>query len=143
MSNAIVMALAPVFFVLLLGYAAGKFHIVDNHHVDGFNALVMNFALPASLFAATASASRSQMIEQAPLFLVFGLTMLMLYAAWYWRRACVFRRLKVRCIAAGTDDRLSESGRRRPADRRFRTRADRHGPGGRRTWPQARSSSVR
>ena len=84
MSNAIVMALAPVFFVLLLGYAAGKFHIVDNHHVDGFNALVMNFALPASLFAATASASRSQMIEQAPLFLVFGLTMLILYAAWYW-----------------------------------------------------------
>ena len=84
MSNAIVMALAPVFFVLLLGYAAGKFHIVDNHHVDGFNALVMNFALPASLFAATASASRSQMIEQAPLFLVFGLTMLMLYVAWYW-----------------------------------------------------------
>ena len=83
MSNAIVMALAPVFFVLLLGYAAGKFHIVDNHHVDGFNALVMTFALPASLFAATASASRSQMDEQAPLFLAFGLTMLILYVAWY------------------------------------------------------------
>jgi malonate transporter and related proteins len=84
MSNAIVMALAPVFFVLLLGYAAGKFHIVDNHQVDGLNALVMDFALPASLFAATASASRSQMIEQAPLFLVFGVTMLLLYVAWYW-----------------------------------------------------------
>ena len=83
MSNAIVMALAPVFFVLLLGYAAGKFHIVDNHHVDGFNALVMNFALPASLFAATASASRSRMDEQAPLFLAFGLTMLILYVGWY------------------------------------------------------------
>jgi malonate transporter and related proteins len=84
MSNAIVMALAPVFFVLLLGYAAGKFHVVDNHQVDGFNALVMDFALPAALFAATASASRHQMIEQAPLFLVFGLTMLILYVAWYW-----------------------------------------------------------
>jgi malonate transporter len=84
MSNAIVMALAPVFFVLLLGYAAGRFHIVDNHHVDGLNALVMDFALPAALFAATASASRSQMIEQAPLFLVFGLTMLILYVAWYF-----------------------------------------------------------
>lgn len=83
-SNVIVMALAPVFFVLLLGYAAGKFNIVDNHHVDGFNALVMNFALPASLFAATASAPRSEMIEQAPLFLVFGLTMLILYLAWFW-----------------------------------------------------------
>ena len=84
MSNPIVMALAPVFFVLLLGYAAGKFRVVDNHHVDGFNALVMDFALPASLFAATASAPRNQMIEQAPLFLLFGLTMLLLYVAWYW-----------------------------------------------------------
>ncbi len=83
-SNAIVMALVPVFFVLLLGYAAGKFRIVDNHQVDGLNALVMDFALPASLFAATASASRSQMIGQAPLFLAFGLTMLLLYVAWYF-----------------------------------------------------------
>ena len=83
-SNAIVMALAPVFFVLLLGFFAGRFRIVDSHHVDGLNALVMNFALPASLFAATASASRSQMIAQAPLFLAFGLTMLLLYVAWYW-----------------------------------------------------------
>jgi len=83
MSNPIVMALAPVFFVLLLGYAAGRVRIVDNHHVDGLNALVMDFALPASLFAATASATRSQMLEQAPLFLVFGLTMLLLYIGWY------------------------------------------------------------
>jgi malonate transporter len=83
MTNAIVMALAPVFFVLLLGYAAGRFRIVDNAHVDGLNALVMNFALPASLFAATGSASRSQIFTQAPLVLVFGLTMLLLYAAWY------------------------------------------------------------
>ncbi|WP_315767001.1 MULTISPECIES: AEC family transporter [unclassified Bradyrhizobium] len=84
MSNAILMALVPVFFVLLLGYAAGKLHIVDNLHVDALNALVMDFALPASLFAATASASRSEMIEQVPLFMVLGLTMLLLYGAWYW-----------------------------------------------------------
>ncbi|MHB0771222.1 AEC family transporter [Bradyrhizobium sp. 5.13L] len=84
MSNAIVMALVPVFFVLLLGYAAGKFHIVDNLHVDALNALVMDFALPASLFAATASASRREMIEQVPLFLVLGVTMLLLYLAWYF-----------------------------------------------------------
>ncbi|OAF14886.1 malonate decarboxylase subunit [Bradyrhizobium centrolobii] len=83
-SNPIVMALAPVFFVMLLGYAAGRIRIVDNHHVEGLNALVMDFALPASLFAATASASRSQTIEQVPLFLVSGLTMLVLYVAWYW-----------------------------------------------------------
>ncbi|SFI76434.1 AEC family transporter [Bradyrhizobium sp. cf659] len=88
MSNAILMALVPVFFVLLLGYAAGKFHIVDNLHVDALNALVMDFALPASLFAATASASRREMIEQVPLSMVLGVTMLLLYVAWY----CAARR---------------------------------------------------
>ena len=89
MSNPILMALAPVFFVLLLGYAAGRFRVVDNHQVDGLNALAMDFALPASLFAATASASRHEMLEQGPLFLVFGLTMLLLYIGWYALvRAC-------------------------------------------------------
>ena len=88
MSNPILMALAPVFFVLLLGYAAGRFRTVDNHHVDGLNALVMDFALPASLFAATASASRHEMLDQAPLFLVFGLTMLLLYVGWYASMRC-------------------------------------------------------
>ncbi|MDH2349229.1 AEC family transporter [Bradyrhizobium sp. SSUT112] len=82
-SNVILMALVPVFFVLLLGYAAGRFHVVDNLHVDALNALVMDFALPASLFAATASASRREMIAQVPLFLVLGVTMLLLYLAWY------------------------------------------------------------
>jgi malonate transporter and related proteins len=53
---------------LLLGYAAGRFRIVDNHHVDGLNALVMDFALPTFLFAATGSASRHEMLEQGPLF---------------------------------------------------------------------------
>ena len=72
MSNAILLALAPVFFVLALGYASGRLRIVDNHQVDGLNALVMNFALPASLFVATASASRSEMLEQAPVFVIFG-----------------------------------------------------------------------
>ena len=49
MASVILLALAPVFFVLALGYAAGRFGIVENHHVDGFNKLVMSFALPASL----------------------------------------------------------------------------------------------
>ena len=61
MTNAIPLALAPVFFVLALGYGAGRSRIVDNHQVDGLNALVMDFALPASLFMATASASREQL----------------------------------------------------------------------------------
>jgi malonate transporter len=83
MPDAILLALAPVFFVLALGYGAGRLRIVDNHQVDGLNALVMGFALPASLFVATASASRAQMFAQAPLFGILCLVMLLLYFAWY------------------------------------------------------------
>jgi malonate transporter len=86
--HVILSALTPVFFVLALGYFAGRWGIVENHHVDGLNALVMDFALPASLLVATASASRAQLIEQGPLFAVFGGVMLLLYLLWY-----VFQRL--------------------------------------------------
>ncbi|MFD2055479.1 AEC family transporter [Mesorhizobium calcicola] len=83
MANTILLALAPVFFVMALGYGAGRFGIVENHHVDGFNTLVMSFALPASLFAATASAPRGELLVQVPLFAIFGGVMLLVYFAWY------------------------------------------------------------
>lgn len=84
MTHAILLALAPVFFVMALGYGAGRLHVVDNHQVDGLNALVMDFALPASIFVATASASRSEMLEQAPLFTILSAVMLLLYLGWYF-----------------------------------------------------------
>lgn len=84
MTHTILLALAPIFFVMILGYGAGKFQIVDNRHVDSFNALVMDFALPASLFVATASAPRSEMLSQASLFFVLGAVMLIVYLAWYY-----------------------------------------------------------
>ncbi len=76
MTDAILLALAPVFFVLLLGYGAGRYRVVENHHVDGLNALVMSFALPAALFVATAQAPRREMLAQAPMFAIFGGMML-------------------------------------------------------------------
>ncbi|WP_338111033.1 AEC family transporter [Rhizobium cauense] len=83
MAATILLALTPIFFVMALGYGAGRWNIVDNHHVDGLNVLVMNFALPASLFAATASASRSEMYAQAPLFVILSGVMLVVFLAWY------------------------------------------------------------
>ncbi|MDM0030129.1 AEC family transporter [Variovorax saccharolyticus] len=84
MDNAILVALVPVFFVMAIGYAAGKLNVVDNHQVGSLNALVMDFALPASLFVATASASRSELLSQAPLFGILGAAMLLLYFATYF-----------------------------------------------------------
>jgi len=86
----ILLALAPIFFVMALGYAAGRFRVVENHHVDGFNALVMDFALPASLFVGTASAPRDEMFAQGPLFAIFGGMMLILYFAWAYAQTRFF-----------------------------------------------------
>ena len=45
-------ALVPIFAVMGLGYFAGWIRDVDNRHVSELNALVMDFAVPASLFVA-------------------------------------------------------------------------------------------
>ena len=84
MFAAILLALVPVFFVIALGYGAGRFGIVDNRQVGSLNGLVMDFALPASLFAATASSSHSEMVAQGPLFAILGAVMLLVYFAWYF-----------------------------------------------------------
>ncbi len=83
MMHIIAQVLTPIFFVLALGYAAGRFRIVDNREVGSFNKLVMNFSLPASLLVATASASRSEMLEQAPLFAILGSGMIAVYFGWF------------------------------------------------------------
>lgn len=83
MSNTILLALVPVFFVMALGYGAGKLRIIDNAQIGGLNALVMDFALPASLLAATASASRRQLLAQIPLAAALGAVMVVIYLVWF------------------------------------------------------------
>ena len=83
MTHVILLALAPVFFVMALGFVAGRWRTIDNHHVGELNALVMDFALPASLFVATASAPRSVMMAQGGLFAILSFAMLLVYAFWY------------------------------------------------------------
>ncbi len=60
-----VTALAPVFFALAVGYAAGRFRIIDNVHVDGLNTLVMKIALPLVLFTILAGSQRADIVEHA------------------------------------------------------------------------------
>jgi malonate transporter and related proteins len=83
-------ALVPIFAVMALGYLAGWIRDIDNRHVAELNALVMDFALPASLFVATASTSRALLLTQWPLLLVFIVSMLALYALSYWMQRRLF-----------------------------------------------------
>src|SRR5258705_5448407 len=89
MINVLLNALVPIFAVMALGYFAGWIRDIDNRHVAELNALLMEFALPASLFVATATTSRAVLLAQWPLLLVFIVSMLALYALPY----CMDRRL--------------------------------------------------
>jgi len=91
MITIILQALVPIFFVIALGYLAGKHRTIDNHHVGELNALVMQFALPASLFVATATTSRERMLSEGNLFLLLGISMMVVYAVWYVLQVRVYR----------------------------------------------------
>jgi len=90
MINVLLNALVPIFALMALGYFAGWVRDVDNHHVSELNALVMDFALPASLFVATASTSGAVLSEQWPLLVVLTVSMLALYALSYWMQRHLF-----------------------------------------------------
>jgi hypothetical protein len=59
----------------------GRMRTIDNRHVGEINALVMDFALLASLFAAISSAARSELMAQALLFAMLGAVMLIIPSA--------------------------------------------------------------
>jgi malonate transporter and related proteins len=80
MLNLILNSLVPVFFGIGLGLVGGWTRDVDNHHVGELNALVMDFAVPASIFAAVVTTSRGTLIDQLGLALVLTVTMLLVYA---------------------------------------------------------------
>ncbi|RUL66409.1 AEC family transporter [Dyella dinghuensis] len=86
------MALAPIFFVLLLGYFAGKYHVVDNTHVGSLNTVVMSYAIPASLFVATAVTPAQAMLAQWPVLVILGSAMMLLYPLWYLLQRRALRR---------------------------------------------------
>jgi malonate transporter and related proteins len=65
-----IMVLIPVFFVLLLGYFAGRAKKFDADQVAGINELVLDFALPASLFTRIVSSSRTEITQHLSFILV-------------------------------------------------------------------------
>jgi predicted permease len=67
-------ALLPVFFVLALGYAAGKRNAFDADQAAGLSKLAVTFALPAALFVSMAEIRRDLLLQQGPLVLALILS---------------------------------------------------------------------
>jgi len=73
--------LLPVLFVMGLGYWAGFTNRFDADQTRGLNELVMTFALPALMFVATVTTTRSDMLAEARFLLAILFTFLGLYIA--------------------------------------------------------------
>jgi malonate transporter len=83
--------IVPIFFVLLLGYTAGRARAFDSDQVAGINELVLDFAVPASLFVGMMSEPRPQLLQQGPLFLALLISVVGLYVVVLFLSRLLFR----------------------------------------------------
>jgi predicted permease len=67
-------ALLPVFFVLALGYVAGKRHSFNADQAAGLSELALGFALPASLFVGMTEIPKELLLQQGRLVLALILS---------------------------------------------------------------------
>jgi hypothetical protein len=81
----------PIFFVLLLGYAAGRTNQFDSHQVAGINELVLNFAVPASLFVGTVGVSRTQLLRETRLLMAMLVSLVGMYIVVFLLGKILFR----------------------------------------------------
>jgi predicted permease len=85
--SGLVGALLPVFFVLALGYFAGRRHAFDADQASGFSKLALGFALPASLFVGMTEIPRELLLQQGRLVLALMIAHLGLFlVAWLFLR---------------------------------------------------------
>lgn len=101
MLHMILGSIVPVFFVMALGCLAGWTRDIDNHHVAELNALVMDFAVPASLFVATVQTPRALLLQQGRLMAVLAISMLVIYGLVFWPQRSLFT-LDTRQAAVGS-----------------------------------------
>lgn len=86
--SGLVTALLPVFFVLALGYLAGKRNTFDADQAAGLSKLALSFALPASLFVSMTDIRRDLLLQQGRLVLALILAHTGLFlVAWLLLRA--------------------------------------------------------
>jgi predicted permease len=88
--SGLVGALLPVFFVLALGYFAGRRHDFDADQAAGLSKLALGFALPASLFVGMTEIPRELLLQQGRLVLA----LLIAHFSLFWVAWLLLRRVK-------------------------------------------------
>jgi malonate transporter and related proteins len=95
METMILNALAPVFFVMGMGYYAGYRKMIDNLKVANLTLFVTHFALPSALFTAISRTPRQVILDNGQLAGVLTLCMVLVYAV------MLFLQLKAFKVEAG------------------------------------------
>ena len=81
--SGLVAALLPVFFVLALGYVAGRRNAFNPDQAAGLSKLAVSFALPASLFVGMTEIPRNLLLQQGRLVLALVLAHVgLFFVAW-------------------------------------------------------------
>ncbi len=91
MRSMILNALAPVFFVMGMGYYAGYRKMIDHQKVATLNLFVMHFALPSALFTAISRTPRHVILDNGQLMGVLTLCMVVVYAVILFLQFKVFK----------------------------------------------------
>lgn len=92
MLRLILTALLPVYVGLSLGYVAGRRKLVDNDNVKSLNVLLMQFALPLTLFVSIARTPQATIMQNGRLALVIALALLLIYLPVFFHQRRVRRR---------------------------------------------------
>lgn len=87
----IVTALLPVFLVLALGYFAGYKKLIDNKNVSSINVMLMQFALPLTLFVSIARTSQAVILENGMLALVLALGLVITYIVVFFIQRKIYK----------------------------------------------------
>ena len=91
--SGLVGALLPVFFVLALGYLAGKRNAFDADQTAGLSKLAVSFALPSALFVSMMEMRRNLLLQQGRLVLALILAHTgLFFVAWFFLRRAKFLR---------------------------------------------------
>lgn len=80
MFNSVAAVLLPTFFVLALGYFAGRSKRIKSNQISGLDELaILYYALPASIFVGISSIPRDRLLQQSTFFLALSIAFLGFY----------------------------------------------------------------
>jgi malonate transporter len=91
MLDVVLAAIVPGYFIMALGYLAGRMRDIDNHQLGTLNALVMDFALPVAIFVAIVQTPGAMLMERVYLIIVLAVSMLVIYALQFFLGKSVFK----------------------------------------------------